>query len=121
MSIKPLPLFAVVSICLMVGIMTPSASVANPPQDVRLSYDAKSQMLSVTITHPSFFPGFHYVKSVEIKKNGAVVGGYQYDKQPDEKTFVYSYPLAVASGDALAVKASCSLYGSRSADLIIGK
>ncbi|MEN6432427.1 MAG: hypothetical protein WA124_06265 [Smithella sp.] len=48
-------------ILILVGVcfMYPRTSLATPPQDLKLSYDAKSQTLAVTITHKSFFPSFH--------------------------------------------------------------
>ncbi len=104
-----------------VCFMYPQTSLAHAPQDVQLSYDSNSQMLAVTITHQSPFPGTHYIKSVEIKKNGSVVSTNKYEKQPDQATFTYSYKVAAADGETLEVKASCSLYGSKTATLTVGK
>ena len=86
-----------------------------------MSYDSTSQMLTVTITHKSPFPSFHYIKSVEIKKNGIVVSTNQYKNQPDQATFTYSYKVAATVGDTLEVKASCSLYGSKTVNLTVEK
>ena len=101
--------------------MYPETSFANPPQDVTLFYDSNSQMLAVTITHKSPFPSFHYIKSVEIKKNGNLLSDNKYDNQPDQATFTYSYKIPAAAGDTLEAKASCSLYGSKTTDLTVRK
>ena len=88
---------------------------------MQLSYDSTSQMLTVTITHPSAFPGVHYIKSVEIKKNGNVVSTNEYKNQPDQATFTYSYKVPASAGESLEVKATCSLFGSRTTNLKLGK
>ena len=104
-----------------VCLVYPQTSMAHPPQDVQLSYDSNSQMLSVTITHKSPFPGTHYIKSVEIKKNGNVMSINKYENQPDQATFTYSYKVAAANAEILEVKASCSLFGSKTGMLTVGK
>ena len=104
-----------------VFFMYPQASLANAPQDVKLSYDSSSQMLTVTITHKSPFPKLHYIKIVEIKKNGIVVSTNKYENQPDQATFTYSYKIPATSGETLEVTASCSLYGSKTTNLTVEK
>ena len=99
----------------------PQTSSAHAPSDMKLSYDSTSQMLAVTITHPSPFPGIHYIKSVEIKKNGKVVSTNEYKNQPDQATFTYSYEVPASAGESLEVKATCSLFGSKTINLKVGK
>jgi len=101
--------------------MYPQTSVANAPQDVKLSYDSQSQMLAVTITHKSPFPKLHYINNVEIKKNGTIVSTNKYENQPDQATFTYSYKVMAVVGETIEVKASCSLYGSKTTNLTVGK
>ncbi len=104
-----------------VCLVYPQTSWANPPQDVKLSYDSTSQTLAVTITHKSPFPNTHYIKNVEIKKNGSVVSTNQYDHQPDLATFTYSYKVPATAGETLEVKASCNLFGSKTVNLFVDK
>ena len=101
--------------------MYSQASFAHAPKDVTLSYDATSQMLAVTITHKSPFPGAHYIKNVEIRKNGTIVSANQYENQPDQATFTYRYKVPAKAGETLEVKAGCSLFGSKTVNLTIGK
>jgi hypothetical protein len=98
----------------------PQHSFANAPKNVTLEYDAASQTLSVTITHPSSFPSFHYIKTVVIKKNGNEVSNKKYENQPDMATYTYKYNIAAAAGETLEVTATCSIAGSKTATLIIG-
>jgi hypothetical protein len=104
-----------------VCFMYPQTSLANAPKDVTLSYDSQSQVLIVTITHKSPFPNYHYIKIVEIKKNGSVVSTNKYENQPDQATFMYSYKVPAAAGDTLEATASCSLFGSKTTNLTVGK
>lgn len=99
----------------------PEKSYANPPQALTISYDSNSQILTVTITHKSSLTGFHYIKQVDIKKNDSVVSNNAYDSQPDPKTFTYTYKLPAAKDDKLEVTASCSLWGHKTANLVIGQ
>ena len=99
----------------------PQTSSAHAPKDVKLSYDSQSQVLSVTITHKSPFPSFHYIKSVEIKKNGSVVSTNKYENQPDQATFTYSYKVPATAGETLEVKATCNLFGSKTVTLTVEK
>jgi len=86
---------------------------AHAPQTVDVSYNASSQTLTVTITHSSPSTGYHYIKSVEIKKNGALVSNNTYDSQPDPKTFTYTYKLSAAENDKVEVTTTCSLWGRK--------
>jgi len=78
-------------------------------------------MLTVTITHKSPFPNSHYIKIVEIKKNGIVVSTNKYENQPDQTTFTYTYKVPAAAGETLEVKVSCSLFGSKTTNLTMEK
>jgi hypothetical protein len=99
----------------------PATVGATPPSDVQLSYDLASKTLKVTISHASFMPTVHYIKTVEIKKNGAVTSTNNYNNQPDKSTFAYTYVLPAAEGDVLEVTATCRFYGSKTVDLKVAK
>ena len=107
-------LFVLMAFCLY-----PQACYADAPQDVKLSYDFNAQMLAVTITHKASFPGMHHIKSVEIKKSGAVISTTNYDTQPAESPFTYTYKVVAAQGDKLEVTATCNLSGSKIATLTV--
>jgi hypothetical protein len=105
----------------MVLCLYPQASYADAPKDVKLEYDSGTQTLTVTITHKSSFPSFHHVKTVEIKKNSAIVSTTNYDTQPDKSPFTYTYKVAAAEGDKLEVTVTCSLSGSKTAIITVSK
>ena len=114
-------IFGAVLVFLMFYCVYPPLIYADPPQDVKLAYDLNSQTLTVTITHKSSFTGFHYIRSVEIKKNGIGIITNTYDSQPDPTTFAYNHKISAASGDTLEVTATCSIVGNKSATLDVGK
>ena len=111
------------TVCCMVALVLcfPVSAGAHSPKEVKLAYETSSQNLKVTITHASPFPSSHYIKSVEIKINGKTALTKEYNNQPAETPFTYAYDIAAAPGDILEVKASCSLYGSKTEKLTITK
>jgi hypothetical protein len=111
----------VVLILSILCCLYPQMSFATSPQDVKLEYDAGTQMLTVTITHPSSFPNYHYIKYVEIKKNGADAMKNTYENQPGMDTFAYTYKISAAEGETLEVTATCSMYGHKTVNLTVGK
>ena len=125
---KTKDIFGAVLVFLMFYCVYPPLTYATPPQDVKLAYDLNSQTLTVTITHYVYarsqtrYHYDHYIKSVEIKKNGIAVSTNTYDSQPDPETFAYNYKVSAAKGDTLEVTATCSIRGSnKTATLTIGK
>jgi hypothetical protein len=106
---------------LMIFCFSPRVSYADAPQDVKMEYDSSAQTLAVTITHKSSFPGFHHIKTVEIKKNAAVISTTNYDTQPGKSPFTYTYKVAVAEGDKLEVTAACNMSGSKTGTIAVPK
>ncbi|MGV8081792.1 MAG: hypothetical protein AB2L22_17225 [Syntrophales bacterium] len=92
---------------------------AHAPSDLKFSYDAAAQTLQVTITHSSPVPSSHYIKKVEISKDKKVLVSQDYKSQPDAPAFSYSYRIPAVPGDVLEVKATCNLWGSKSAKFTI--
>lgn len=120
-SVSSTFIFGALLFVLMVLCLYPQVSYADAPQDVKLSYDFSTQTLAVTITHKSLFTGFHRIKNVEIKKNSVVINTSDYDTQPAESPFTYTYKLVAADGDKLEVTATCSLSGSKAATIIVSR
>lgn len=105
-------LFILIAVC-------PINAYAHPPKEVTLSYTMSSQKLDVTIVHNSFFPNSHYIKEIEIKKNGVSVGVHNYQSQPTKSEFAYTYDVPASKGDIIEVTANCSLYGSKTVQLTV--
>lgn len=101
--------------------LNPTASYASPPQALVLEYDLTGQTLLVTITHKSSFPSSHYIKYVEILKNGKKAGSNTYESQPDKVTFTYTYKVPAVEGDTFDVTGTCSILGSKTVSYTVGK
>jgi hypothetical protein len=110
-----------VTVCILMTALLlallPAPGRAHSPKEVILTYDRAKQTLEVRITHPSQNPAAHYIKKVELKKNGQTISTTEYQSQPEKTTFVYSYPLDAAPGDVIEVKAACSYFGSKTEKL----
>jgi flagellar basal body L-ring protein FlgH len=120
MDLKYMPLVWMgLALILAICLTNPSLAAAHAPKEVKLEMDTGMQNLNVTITHKSPFPNWHYVKLVQITKNGSIVSTNEYKNQPDKETFEYTYPVAVTAGDVIEVTVSCSITGSKSAKLVI--
>jgi hypothetical protein len=98
---------------------SPQLSYATAPKSVDLAYDAKTQTLSVTISHYTLAAGSHYIESVEIKKNGVAVSKTKYDAQPTSEIFIYAYKVSAAKGEVIEVNAACNLWGSKTSTLTV--
>ena len=93
------------------ALSQPVLALAHSPQNVEVYYDYKAQTLTVKITHNSNNPDRHYVKEVEVKKNGQVVQRGVYTKQSGD-TFVYTYKVAATGADTFQITAFCNIRGS---------
>ncbi len=102
-------------------LIFPDPASADPPREINVSYLEAEQALRVTITHRSVFPNYHYVKKVEIQKNSESPVVKEYSSQPDKSAFTYTYKLTLQKGDRVSVKATCSLYGDKTAEIVIGE
>lgn len=97
----------------------PMSAMAHPPGSVKLSYNLSAQTLTVTIVHNTSSPNSHYINKVTIKKNGNPAESYTYQNQSDPSEFSYTYKLSAKMGDTIEVTASCSVYGKKTAKLIL--
>ena len=98
---------------------SPQFSYATAPKSVNLIYDMNVQTLSVTIEHFTLSAGMHYIKNVEIKKNGTAFSINKYGIQPKSSIFTYTYNIPAAKGDVFEVTATCSLWGHKTATLTV--
>ncbi len=106
---------------LAVCFFLPSTGLADPPKNIELKYDMQAQKLSVKITHPSTFTGFHYIQHVLVTRNNEPAENWDYTSQPGKTGFTYIYKIRAAENDLLEVTATCNVQGKKSATLTVGK
>jgi len=97
-----------------------SSAYAHPPKGMELGYDEQAKTLTVTISHPTYFPSKHHISAVEIKKNGTVIKTETYDEQPDQDEFAFTYEIDASADDVLEVTADCNIFGSKTASMTVG-
>ena len=98
---------------------SPQFSYATAPKSVDLIYDMNTQTLSVTINHQTLFAGMHYIKYVEITKNGTLISKNKYGTQPTGSIFTYTYNIPAERGDVFNVAATCNLWGHKTSTLVV--
>lgn len=103
---------------LMLCLFQPQIAWADPPQGIQLKYNLNAQILYVTITHSSLMNGSHYVKWIEIKRNGRMVSIQTYKEQPAGGTFTYTYNIPGVEDDTFEVTAACNLWGNKSSAVL---
>jgi len=108
-------------ILLVVAFMISTPASAHGPKGVDLQYEASTQTLSVTITHSVKNPAKHYIEDISISVNGERVSQHEYKSQPGKDTFTLEYKVPAKDGDTIKVKAGCNYFGSKSAELTVGK
>ena len=86
--------------------------IAHPPVDMSLEYNINTDSLIVTITHETPAPDLHYINKVDIKKNDVLFLSQEYDSQPTNDVFSYTYYPEASFGDEIKVTAYCNIQGS---------
>lgn len=98
-------------------VLLPGSLWADPPASVKLAY--ADHKLQVEIQHPTMMPTKHYVGKVEIMLDGKLVSATSYSSQPAQQPFVYTYPLQAEPGARIMVRATCNMFGSKSATITV--
>ncbi len=115
--------YRAVSLCFaVIPLLFGSLAVyASPPENIQAKYNLKTQTLLVTIAHDSMFKGSHFIKYVEIKKNGTTVSINTYDSQPTGNNFTYTYKIPAIEEDTFVVVCTCSRGDKKSSSELMVK
>ncbi len=108
-------LSVILAACPLLIVLSATSGLSSPPEKLDVKYVYQTQKLLVEITHNSMFKGSHYIKYVEIKKNGSIVSLNTYTSQPTGDTFAYVYSIPAEDGDVFEVTATCSRGDSKTA------
>jgi hypothetical protein len=111
-------------IAILALVCIATAVFAHPPKDVALSYDQKTMMLSITVTHPikqspATDPKKHFVKDITLKVNGTQVLITNYSYQQFDEGEIISVKVPLKAADKVSVTAKCSLAGEKTTELTI--
>lgn len=93
-------------------ILLSASANAHPPRSVSAVYDGNGS-LSVSIDHPVNDPSKHFINTITIYKNGAVVAKRELDDQPRADGLSDSFAVGVlAPGTIIRVEVSCVIMGT---------
>lgn len=109
------PLFVILAACPLYLFLCATSGYASPAEKIEVRYAHHTQTLLVTITHSSMLKGSHYIKFVEVKKNGSIVSLNTYSSQPTGDQFQYAYRIPAEDDDVFEVTATCSRGDSKTA------
>ena len=95
-------------------LFIPATVEAHSPSDVSIDYDIEEEELTVSITHSVDDPQSHYIYNVVVEVNGETEIDEEYDEQPDDTSFEYTYDLVAEPGSTIEATAYCNIDGSGS-------
>ncbi|HTY45406.1 MAG TPA: hypothetical protein VMD52_05410 [Patescibacteria group bacterium] len=89
-----------------------SVAYAHPPQDITITYDTKTKMLTAVILHNVSNPANHYIAKVDVGRNGREIIEHHISRQDNNATQTVTYFIPdAAPGDTLSVEGYCSISG----------
>jgi desulfoferrodoxin (superoxide reductase-like protein) len=93
---------------------------AHAPKSIDLSYAGEKATLAVKVWHKVNNPESHYIKKIVVFLGDEQIAEKTYEQQQtgeyQEETFVFNEnPLQ--KGDAVKVRAYCSIFGKKTVDL----
>lgn len=102
----------VIAVFSLLFIFACTAAYAHPPQDIEISFDPATKMLTARITHITSDAQSHYIKKADIAINGAEIIEHKISRQDNGETQTVTYLIPDAkSGDVISVEAYCSISG----------
>ncbi|MDD4309304.1 MAG: hypothetical protein PHO32_02900 [Candidatus Cloacimonetes bacterium] len=107
-------------IILAILLIAAISLAAHPASSVKLSYDAKTQVLTVNYEHSVKNPVDHYIDSMVIKIAGKerITQLFSAQESATGGSLVYKLP-GVKSGTVIEAVSSCNKMGKKSAKLTI--
>ncbi|HTZ11898.1 MAG TPA: hypothetical protein VMD04_05975 [Candidatus Margulisiibacteriota bacterium] len=89
-----------------------SIAYAHPPSDIKITFDPQTKMLEATIMHDVANPENHYIKKVDVSRNGKEVISQEFSQQENKDSQRVHYLVSDAkAGDVYSVEGHCSISG----------
>lgn len=89
-----------------------SIAYAHPPSDIKITFDAKTNMLQAVILHKVNNPLTHYIKKVDVGLNGKEIIEHNISRQDNNDSQTVSYLIPdVKDADVVSVEGYCNLSG----------
>ena len=104
-------------LCLVLGV---HPALAHPPGRLDLTFDVATHVLKVMLKHTTRDSIKHYINTIVVSLNKQDIITQKFSSQKDNQGHEALYMiLDVKPGDVLSVKATCSLYGTKSERFVI--
>lgn len=116
---KILLILSVIFFLIILLILIMENVSADKPSKIELNYDYDAQILNVTITHSVGNPNNHYIFLVEITKNSESPAKNNYNSQPNDYQWTYSYDIIAENGDELKAQAFCNEEGDTAGTITV--
>ncbi len=102
-----LSIIVVLTLFMLTGFMQTPVS-AHVPEDMTLSYNFGTQILTVNVSHYTPNTKAHYIEQIEVEKNGISVLNKTYENQSLNDYVYESFSVSTVVDDNLTVTAFCS-------------
>lgn len=107
---------------LALSLFAIQAAYAHPPQDIKITYDSKTKILTALITHNVSDVKKHYIAKVDVALNGKEIISHAISRQDNNINQKVSYLIPDAErGDKISVEAHCSISGKLEKEIIAPK
>ncbi len=88
------------------------AAYAHPPEDILLTFNPQTKILTAVVMHHTANPASHYIKKAEIKLNGEFVQALYFSRQENKVSQSFEFPIPNAKDkDMVSVEGYCSISG----------
>ena len=96
----------------VIFICIPFNAYAHPPKDINVQYSDSEKKLTVIVNHPVRNEKRHFIKEIDILKNGSTIASKQFGNQLTRTNQVYYFTIEnIKKGDEITIKAYCNMYG----------
>jgi len=97
-----------------------SLAYAHPPSDIKITFDPASKILTAIILHNVSNPLNHYIKKVDVGKNGKEIIEHQISCQDNNESQTVEYLIPDAkNGDVISVEGYCSISGKLEKEITV--
>lgn len=116
--LKTLNILCIILVFLTI-VISSNFVLGHPASNVDINYNFNEQRLTVTISHNTDNKETHYIKKVEVYKNGINIIDEEYTSQTSSKTFTLYFNVSANDGDILKVETECVQGGNTEDSLTV--
>jgi len=109
------------AVCAVLLLCAVSAS-AHPPHDMNIEFNDKTSEVTVSLTHVTTAPDWHFISLIEVFVNDIPVRQQTFTKQEQSNGLTYTTRLrGIRPGDVISAKAHCSRNGIQTSQIVVSE